>query len=87
VSCALARFLDQLPEEYKQGQEAKYLMSVARRRLYHLVNLVYQRKSSEKASAEDDFSSHSVKNRWRGGYHDAAHALRHREVLERAPRP
>ena len=60
-------------------------MSVARRRLYHLVNLVYQPTSSENGSSEDDFSGWSVEDRWRAGYRDAVYALRHPEVFERTP--
>jgi NTE family protein len=82
---ALSRFLDKLPEEFKRGEDAEYLMSVARRRLYHLVNLVYQPTSSENGSSEDDFSGWSVEDRWRAGYRDAVYALRHPEVFERTP--
>lgn len=85
VTSALSRFFEQLPEEFKRGEDAEYLMSVARRRLYHLVNLVYRPTSSENGSSEDDFSGPSMENRWRAGYGDAVYALRHREVLERAP--
>ena len=85
VYSTLARFLEQLPEEFKRGEDAEYLMSVARRRVHHIVNLVYQPASPEGASKEDEFSRQSIEERWLAGYHDTVRALRHPEVLERAP--
>ena len=84
LTSTLARFFEQVPEEFKRGEDAKYLMSLARRRVHHLVNLVYRPKTPEGASKEDEFSHRSVEDRWRAGYHDTVHALRHAEVLERA---
>jgi NTE family protein len=43
----LFRFLGQVPEEFKRGEDAEYLMSVARRSVHHLVNLVYRPTSPE----------------------------------------
>jgi NTE family protein len=84
VRSTLARFLEQVPEEFKRGDDAKYLMSVARQQVHHLVNLVYRPTSPEGASKEDEFSRKSVEERWLAGYRDTAHALRHPEVLEPA---
>ena len=84
VYSTLARFLEQVPEEFKRGEDAKYLMSVARQRVHHLVNLVYRPTSPEGASKEDEFSRQSIEERWLAGYRDTVHALRHPEVLERA---
>ena len=78
----LARFLEKVPEEFKRGEDAEYLMSVAVRRLHHLVNLVYRPTSPEGSSKEVEFSRTSVEERWRAGYRDTVHALRHPEVLE-----
>jgi NTE family protein len=83
----LARFLEQVPEEFKRGEDAEYLTSVARRHgrhMHHLVNLVYRPTSPEDASKENEFSRNSVEERWLAGYRDAVHALRHPDVLERA---
>lgn len=83
VTATLARFFDQVPDELKQSEDAKYLMSLARRRVHHLVNLIYRPKTPESASKEDEFSRRSMEDRWLAGYHDTVHALRHPEVLER----
>jgi NTE family protein len=86
VYASLARYLDQLPTELKSGEDAKYLMSVAKRHVHHLVNLVYRPDAgAEGASKEFEFSRQSMDYRWRAGYHDMVRALRHPEVTERAP--
>jgi len=82
---ALARFLDQVPDELKRGEDAEYLISVASRAVHHLVNLVYRPTSTESASKEAEFSRQSIEDRWLAGYRDTVYALRHPEVLERAP--
>ena len=84
LNATLARFLEQVPEEFKRGEDAEYLMSVARRQVHHLVNLVYRPTSPESPSKENEFSRKSVEERWLAGYRDTVHALRHPEVLERA---
>jgi len=60
-------------------------MSLARRRVHHLVNLVYRPKTPESDSKEDEFSRQSTEDRWHAGYHNTVYALRHPEVLERQP--
>ena len=84
LRATLARFLEQVPEEFKRGEDAKYLMSVARQQVHHLVNLVYRPTSPEDASKENEFSRKSVEDRWLAGYRDTVVALRHPEVLEPA---
>jgi NTE family protein len=80
----LFRFLEQVPEEFKRGEDAKYLMSVARQSVHHLVNLVYRPTSPEGASKDHEFSRRSMEDRWITGYRDTVHALRHPEIFERA---
>jgi NTE family protein len=80
----LARFLEHVPDEFKRSEDAKFLMSVAKQRVHHLVNLVYRPTNPEDASKENEFSRKSVEERWLAGYRDTVHALRHPEVLERA---
>ena len=80
----LFRFLEQVPEEFKRGEDAKYLMSVARQSVHHLVNLVYRPTSPEGASKDHEFSRRSMEDLWITGYRDTVHALRHPEIFERA---
>ena len=84
VRSTLARFLEQVPDEFKRSEDAKFLMSLAKQHLHHLVNLVYRPTSPEDASKENEFSRKSVEERWLAGHRDTVHALRHPEVLERA---
>lgn len=85
VYSAAANLLDQLPEEYKQSADAQYLKSVARRRLHHLVNLIYEPERPEDSSKENEFSGRSMEQRWQAGYHNTVQALRHPEIFERSP--
>jgi NTE family protein len=85
VNSSLARFLAQVPEGFKKGEDAEYLMSVAKQRVHHVVNLLYQPEIPEDASKENEFSRRTIEDRWRAGYDDTVYALRHPEAVERAP--
>jgi NTE family protein len=78
----LAGLLDKLPEELKNSREARLLGTVAERKVYNIVHLIYLAKSYEGHSKDYEFSRHSMQEHWRAGYHDARRTLRHREVLE-----
>jgi Patatin phospholipase/CO dehydrogenase flavoprotein C-terminal domain/FAD binding domain in molybdopterin dehydrogenase len=80
----LFRFLRQVPDEFKRGEDAQCLMSVARRSVHHIVNLVYRPMSPEGASKDHEFSRRSMEERWLAGYRDTAQALRHPEIFEPA---
>jgi Patatin phospholipase len=60
ITNTLARFLEQVPEEFKRSDDAKFLMSVAKQQVHHLVNLVYRPTSPEDASKENEFSTLNV---------------------------
>src|SRR4029077_7835233 len=42
VRNSVANLLDQLPEEFKQSDDAKFLTSIARRRVHNIVHLIYR---------------------------------------------
>jgi len=84
VEYSVATLLDQLPEEFKRSEEAKFLASIAQRHAYNLVHLIYRPRGFEGDSKDYEFSRLSMAEHWRSGYYDAMHALRHPEVLERA---
>src|SRR6202140_454445 len=42
VEHSVCTLLEQLPEEFKQSEEAKYLASIAQRHAYNLVHLIYR---------------------------------------------
>jgi NTE family protein len=79
----LAGLLDKMPEELKNSPEARLLGTVAERKVYNIVHLIYRAKSYEGHSKDYEFSRLSMQEHWQAGYHDARRTLRHREVLQR----
>jgi NTE family protein len=79
----LAGLLEKLPEALRNGPEARLLGSVAERKVYNIVHLIYRAKNYEGHSKDYEFSRLSMEEHWRAGYQDARRTLRHREVLER----
>jgi NTE family protein len=84
VEYSVATLLDQLPEEFKRSEEAKYLGSIAEHHAYNLVHLIYRPRGYEGDSKDYEFSRLTMAEHWRSGYYDAMRTLRHPEVLERA---
>jgi NTE family protein len=83
MRCALATLLEKLPEDLKESEEVKILRSIADRKLYSIVHLIYRSKHYEGNSKDYEFSRLTMDEHWRAGYHDAVRTLRHDEVLER----
>ena len=90
MRCALATLLEKLPEDIKESEEVKILRSIADRKLYSIVHLIYRKaaydthaKHYEGKSKDYEFSRLTMEEHWRAGYHDAVRTLRHDEVLER----
>jgi NTE family protein len=83
MRCALATLLEKLPEDLKESEEVKILRSIADRKLYSIVHLIYRSKHYEGNSKDYEFSRLTMEEHWRAGYHDAVRTLRHDEVLER----
>lgn len=84
VEHCVAALLEQLPEAFKQSEEAKFLASIAKRHAYNLVHLIYRPRGYEGDSKDYEFSRTSMAEHWRSGYGDTLRTLRHSEVLERA---
>lgn len=80
----LAVLLEQLPEELRQNEEARYLSAAADRHAANIVQLIYRAKGYEGDSKDYEFSRRSMEEHWRAGYYDAVHALRHPEIFERS---
>jgi NTE family protein len=83
LRCALASLLEKLPADLKASEEAELLRSVANRKVYNIVHLIYRSKHYEGHSKDYEFSRLTMEEHWRAGYHDAVRTLRHEEVLER----
>jgi NTE family protein len=80
---ALAGSLEKLPEDRKNGPEARLLGTAAGRKVYNIIHLIYRAKAYEGHSKDYEFSQLSMNKHWRAGYHDARRTLRHPDVLER----
>jgi NTE family protein len=79
----LAGLLDKLPGELRNSPEVQLLDSVAKRKVYNIVQLIYRAKNYEGNSKDYEFSRLSMEEHWRSGYRDAHRTLRHAEVLKR----
>ena len=79
---AAAGLLEQLPEQLKNSPEAKVLGTVADRKVFNIIHLIYRARNYEGHSKDYEFSRASMEEHWRAGYHDARRTLRHREILE-----
>ena len=55
--------------------------TVADRKVYNIVHLIYRAPSYEGHS--NNASRASMEEHWRAGYHDAVRTLRRREVVQR----
>jgi NTE family protein len=80
---AVADLLEQLPDSLRSNAEAKLLGTVADRKVYSIIHLIYRAKSYEGHCKDYEFSRLSMEEHWRAGYHDARRTLRHHEVLNR----
>jgi NTE family protein len=83
VHYSIATLLEQLPAEFKESDEAKFLSAVAHHHVYNIVHLIYRPKGYESESKDYEFSRRSMEERWRAGYDDTVHTLRHPEIFER----
>jgi NTE family protein len=83
VRVALANVLDQIPPEILQSEDGKLLRSVADRKVYQIVHLIYRSKNYEVQSKDYEFSRVSMTDHWNAGYNDAIRTLRHPEALQR----
>jgi NTE family protein len=80
---AAAGLLEQLPEHLKNSPEARLLGTVADRKVFNIIHMIYRARNYEGHSKDYEFSRASMEEHWRAGYHDARRTLRHPEVLER----
>jgi NTE family protein len=83
VRAALANVLEKLPPELLDGDDVKLLQSVADRKVYNIVQLIYRSKRYERQSKDYEFSRASMCEHWDAGYIAAVRTLRHPEALER----
>jgi NTE family protein len=79
----VAALLESLPDDLKEESNVKLLRSIADRKVYNMVHLIYRAKTYEGNSKDYEFSRSSMETHWRAGYHDTVRTLRHPDVLKR----
>ena len=79
----VAALIESLPDGLKDEPSAKLLGSIADRKVYNMVHLIYRAKNYEGNSKDYEFSRSSMETHWRAGYHDTLRTLRHPDVLKR----
>jgi len=79
----VAALIESLPDDLKDEPRAKLLGSIADRKVYNMVHLIYRAKNYEGNSKDYEYSRSSMQTHWRAGYHDTVRTLRHPDVLER----
>jgi NTE family protein len=80
---AVASLIEKLPEDLRNGPEARLLRTPSDRKVYNIIQLIYGAKNYEGHSKDYEFSRLSMEEHWRAGYYDARRTLRHPEVLKR----
>jgi NTE family protein len=80
---AASNLLERLPEDLKNSPEAKLIGTIADRKVFNIIHLIYRAKHYEGHSKDYEFSRLSMEEHWRAGYHDTRRTLRHPEVLKR----
>jgi NTE family protein len=80
---AAATLLEKLPADLKAAPEAELLGTIADRKVFNLVHLIYRTMKYEGYSKDFEFSRSSMNEHWKAGYNDARRTLRHPEVLSR----
>ena len=79
---ALARLLKQLPEELRNGDDAKLLLGEADDKVCNIVHLIYRARPYEGIAKDFEFSRRTMEEHWRTGYSNARQTLANPEVLE-----
>jgi NTE family protein len=78
---ALASLLKQLPDELRNGDDAKLLLAEADDKVCNIVHLIYRARPYEGIAKDFEFSRRSVEEHWQTGYDNAHRTLANPEVL------
>ena len=80
---ALTKLISQLPENLRDTPEYALLAPESERKVYNIIQLIYQSRHAEGDSKDFEFSARSRDDHWAAGLSDTIRTLRHPEVLER----
>ncbi len=80
---ALTELISKLPEHLRDTPEYALLAPESDRKVYNIIQLIYQSRRAEGGSKDFEFSARSMDDHWAAGLSDTIRTLRHPEVLER----
>lgn len=81
---ALTELISKLPDHLRDTPEYALLVPESERKVYNIIQLIYQAHRTEGGSKDFEFSARSMDHHWAAGRSDTIRTLRHPEVLERA---
>jgi NTE family protein len=81
---AFRHVYERLPPEFRDGPNLEMLKQEADESAYNIVELIYHSKTYEGIAKDYEFSRLTMEEHWRSGYEDAARALAHPEIFQRA---
>ena len=79
---ALARLLEKIPEELRDGDDAKLLLGEADDKVCNIAHLIYRARPYEGIAKDFEFSRRTMEEHWKTGYDNARQTLAHPEVLQ-----
>jgi NTE family protein len=79
---ALARLLEQVPEELRNGDDAKLLLSEADDKVCNIVQLIYRARPYEGIAKDFEFSRRTMEEHWQTGYSNARKSLANPQVFQ-----
>ena len=83
---AMANLMKQIPDELRNGKDAKLLQQEADERVCNIVHLIYRARSYEGIAKDFEFSRRTMEEHWKSGYDNARRTLAEPEVM-RLPDP
>jgi NTE family protein len=82
LRCALANLLKQVPEAFRNSEDAKLLEQQADDKVCNIVHLIYRARSYEGIAKDFEFSRRTMEEHWRSGYDNAVRTLAQPEVMQ-----
>jgi NTE family protein len=79
---ALANLLRDIPQELRDGEDAKLLSGVANDKVCNIVHLIYRAKKYEGIAKDFEFSRRTMEEHWKAGYSNARETLKNPQVLQ-----
>jgi NTE family protein len=79
---ALAKLLQQIPQEFRDSEDGKLLLGEANDKVCNIVHLIYRARPYEGIAKDFEFSRRTMEEHWQAGYDNARQTLANPQVLE-----